>query len=127
MALLIDTNILILAACAPDRISKECQTIILRSDRVYFSIINLVEIGIKASTGKLGLPFQPIDFQDFAINQGWILQHISPESTTMLAKLPLIHRDPFDRLLVAEAMVQRLALVTTDRVLKHYDIEVIEA
>ena len=91
---------------------------------VYVSMASLWECAIKASLGKLTLPgsffeaLGPAGFELLAIE----LQHIEAYS-----KLPMHHRDPFDRMLVAQAIREQLILVTRDEEIRKYDVSVIAA
>jgi PIN domain nuclease of toxin-antitoxin system len=85
---------------------------------VYFSVVSLWEIGVKAGLGRL--PFLPSTVAMALEESGFIRLGIEVEHLDRVASLPLFHRDPFDRLLVAQAEVEPLILVTSDRALATY-------
>lgn len=82
------------------------------------------EVAIKVSIGKYVLP-QPYEafFHDAITNQGFGILPILPAHAVLLCTLPFHHRDPFDRLLVAQSLVERLPLVSADGVLDRYGIQ----
>jgi PIN domain nuclease of toxin-antitoxin system len=118
---LIDTQILVWGALDPRRLSPEAFRII-RGERVYVSAASLWEIETKRQIGKLTLDLdlaahlQAHAFQELPIT--W-------EHARRVALLPLIHRDPFDRILAAQALVEDLTLVTADRDLARYPVRTV--
>lgn len=92
---------------------------------VHLSIASPWEVAIKQSTGKLeGLPE---DYLDLLVTQGVDILAVQPEHVRAVRHLPLHHRDPFDRMLVAQAQVERLTLVTGDSRLSAYDVRILAA
>ncbi|MBW4440471.1 MAG: type II toxin-antitoxin system VapC family toxin [Plectolyngbya sp. WJT66-NPBG17] len=93
------------------------------ADNVFVSIASIWEIAIKVSIGKLTLltPFESLD-SDIAASGIEILP-IAFQNTIIYRSLPLHHRDPFDRMLVAQAMAYSLILVSRDEILDAYPIE----
>jgi PIN domain nuclease of toxin-antitoxin system len=107
-----------------DRIEAE-----LRDDltdlrhEVYFSDVSLLEVVIKHQIGKLELPKLPSRILlPLARKHGLELRPHGIEAIFGLEELPMLHRDPFDRLLVAQARSQRLTLVTPDPLIQQYDV-----
>jgi PIN domain nuclease of toxin-antitoxin system len=88
------------------------------------SIASVWEVAIKTSIGKLRAPE---DFADAAVAEGLALLPIEVEHIRAVRDLPFHHRDPFDRMLVAQALVEGLALVTRDRQLAAYGVRVLPA
>ncbi len=86
------------------------------------SAVSIWETSIKRALGKL---HAPADMLERVSATGLELLSISAEHADLAGSLPLHHRDPFDRLLVAQAQIERLALVTEDRHLAAYGIEVV--
>jgi PIN domain nuclease of toxin-antitoxin system len=80
----------------------------------------LWEIAIKTSLGKLGVP---ADFLDGVVRAGFDLLTINTEHIRVLGNLPHHHRDPFDRLLVAQAIAERVTLLTADTQIMRYDVK----
>lgn len=124
MRYLLDTHTLLWARSAPDRLSGEALAVLQSADNVlYVSIASLWECAIKSSIGKLAVPvgFFRIVSTDYDI-LGIDVSHVET-----CASLPLHHRDPFDRLLVAQAQLGGLILVTRDRNIAKYDVPTVPA
>ena len=88
------------------------------------SIVTAWEIAIKRAIGKLEMPPETGDFLDA---QGFTLVPVTLEHVAVSSYLPLLHRDPFDRMLVAQAYHEKLTLVTHDARLFAYPIPVVRA
>lgn len=101
---------------------KAREAIAARGNRVAISAVVIWEIAIKRSLGKLEAPSDLLGQLERASVD---LLPISVRHADRVATLPMHHRDPFDRLLVAQAQVDNLDLVTGDEQLSHYDINVI--
>jgi PIN domain nuclease of toxin-antitoxin system len=93
------------------------------SNEKFFSIASLWEIAIKVSIGKLTLsvPFDEI-FPDQLTSNGIDLLSITPAHVSALTTLPFHHRDPFDRLLIAQAMIDRMHVVSADPAFDDYTV-----
>jgi len=123
--LLLDTQTFLWAVGAPERLSSRARrTIQLASNEILVSAASAWEIAIKVGLGRLELPDRPQRFvpDQMAANAFEPLA-IQVRHALQVAELPDIHRDPFDRLLVAQASVEGLVLVTADRQLRKYPIE----
>lgn len=93
---------------------------------VWFSAASVWEIAIKHSKGKLSLPSNPGTYVPDRLRRSGIRSlPIEPVHALSAGELPMHHRDPFDRILVAQAQALNLALVTADRALQQYDVDVI--
>jgi PIN domain nuclease of toxin-antitoxin system len=122
--LLLDTNV-VLRWLTQDSLAEPVTSRLADgSNEAYVSIASAWEIAIKTSIGKLR---PPEDFADAAEREGFTLLPIVVEHTRAVRDLPLHHRDPFDRMLVAQAQVEGLVLVTRDRRLMEYDVRVMDA
>jgi PIN domain nuclease of toxin-antitoxin system len=86
---------------------------------IFFSAASIWEIRVKQGTGKLDLPE---DFAEVLAGQPFESLAVTVEHAHTLQDLPLLHRDPFDRLLVAQARTDRLTLLTHDRTIAQYDV-----
>ena len=123
---LLDTNILLFLALDRSRIAPKVLEILTEPQaRLHVSQVSAIEIAIKSSVGKLPLPaaFQidfPAAFQGMSERMGATMLGVELPEIARLRTLPLLHRDPFDRLLVAQALEYGLELVTTDRQLEAY-------
>jgi PIN domain nuclease of toxin-antitoxin system len=81
------------------------------------------EVAIKVALGKFSLPIRYDDFIQHAIaDQNFGILHILPAHTSLLSAMPAHHRDPFDRLLVSQALVEKLSLISNDVALDAYGV-----
>ncbi|RYE90026.1 MAG: type II toxin-antitoxin system VapC family toxin [Cytophagaceae bacterium] len=95
------------------------------SSNCYVSIASLWEIGIKASIGKLALRIELTQLTDFMSANQIQLLPIEIEHIEYLQSLPFHHRDPFDRLLIAQALTEKLTLLTRDAFFAAYEVPVV--
>jgi len=122
--LLLDTNVLIWRQEGLlDRIGSATETI-RAADELLVSVVSFVEIGIKAATGKLRMP---VGLRERVLESGARILGLTPEHSLGIAELPLHHRDPFDRLLIAQARSEDLTIVTADPHFDRYDVAVVLA
>jgi PIN domain nuclease of toxin-antitoxin system len=116
---LLDTHVLLWWLTDDETLADDVKRIIDTDPRVYVSAASIWEIGIKLSLGKLSLPMpladllESNDVQDLPVR--WI--HAAEASA-----LPLLHRDPFDRLLIAQARLEGLTLISRDEVMRRYAV-----
>lgn len=121
MRLLLDTHILLWTLAEPRRIPKKTRTQLESADNeVLFSAASLWEVAIKVQTGRLTLPVPLEDLSAAAEAMGFIELPVRAVHAAAVARLPLHHRDPFDRLLVAQAMLEPTRLLTVDGPLRQY-------
>ncbi|HEU0155651.1 MAG TPA: type II toxin-antitoxin system VapC family toxin [Stellaceae bacterium] len=92
------------------------------ANEVLVSIAALWEITIKTSSGKLSLPS---DLETITTDQGFAVLPISFAHLRCLAGLPRLHRDPFDRMMIAQALAEGMPIATADRVFAGYRVQVI--
>lgn len=125
MKLLLDTHTLLWFVLGDASLSTTARQLIEdAANSKFISPASYWELAIKISIGKYALhePYEP--FIDRAIRQnGFLILHIEPRHTAALTNLPFHHRDPFDRLMVAQIMVEGLILVSADSVLDAYPIQ----
>lgn len=120
-ALLLDTNILLTATIAPERLTQEVRDWLCNPDQaVFFSVASLWEIGIKYSLNREGFTFLPEEIHRLALDTGFIELSIQGRHCYQIARMSWHHRDPFDRLLVAQAQSIPAYLLTTDLMLHRY-------
>ena len=127
MRLLLDTQALLWFLNGSERLQEAARNLILEEDNeVLVSAASLWEIAIKASVGKLELrrPFREL-FPDQLSSNGIDVLPIMPEHLSGLVNLPFHHRDPFDRLIIAQAISEHLPIVTSDPTFQQYPVEVI--
>ena len=117
MRLLLDTHLLLWALSAPSKLPARARTLVAKGD-VYVSAASVWEISIKSALGKLTA--DPREVLAALGPAGFIELPISGEHAARVLDLPPIHRDPFDRLLVAQALAEPMRLLTNDVVLAGY-------
>jgi PIN domain nuclease of toxin-antitoxin system len=122
--LLLDTHAALWFLAGDPRLSSRARAVIeIAANERLFSIASAWEIAIKVSLGKLSLsaPFEDLVPGQLQSN-GMTVLPIRPEHLSQLVGLPLHHRDPFDRLLVVQALVESAVLVSADPLLDPYGI-----
>jgi PIN domain nuclease of toxin-antitoxin system len=123
MKYLLDTHVVLWANITPFKLSETVKTLILESDSgKYVSVVSEWEVALKLGTGKLGIDGGLEAFYQMVDDNGFISLGIEREFMSLLPQLPLIHRDPFDRMLIATALAEGLTLVTVDENIKKYDV-----
>ena len=129
MRVLIDTCVFLWMRMAPDRLAPDVRKMLVdRTNDVLFSAVSSWEIGIKFSIGRLDLPEPPAVFVPARIASSGLTPVAVEHSHALgVASLPMHHRDPFDRLLIAQATEMQVPIVTDDRNFDLYEIEVIPA
>lgn len=122
MKVLWDTHVLLWMFSADARLSKIAQAAIANENsQNLVSIISLWEIAIKFTLGKLDLDgLTVLDLATRMREEGIGLLMVEPNDCAELQSLPLIHRDPFDRMLVAQARSRKLALISADSIFDQY-------
>ena len=127
MRLLLDTHIFLWLVTADPRLNVQTRNaIIAPSNEAYLSAISLWEATIKYQAGKLPLPHPPDTYLPRLRQMHNILPlPVDEESASRLASLPPIHKDPFDRMLVCQALAHGLRIVTDDPVLRLYPVAVL--
>ena len=119
--LLVDTHLLLWAAFEPDRLSaKAAKTLQSRETPLLFSLATLWEVAIKTSLGRPDFSVEPGLLHRALLAEGFVELPINASHLICVATLPWVHRDPFDRLLVAQAMEDKLTLLTADATLERY-------
>ena len=124
MRYLLDTHTLLWARAAPDLLSADALAVLESTDNVlYLSVASLWECAIKSSIGKLDVP------EDFyrTVASDYELLGIETAHVVACANLPMHHRNPFDRMLVVQAQLGGLILVTRDRGIAMYDVPIVTA
>ncbi len=121
MVLLLDTHVLLWALDAPERLPQDVVAQIEAPETtVYFSAASIWEIAIKTSLGKIDFHYSPEAIAQAARETGFVELPVSAAHGAKVAHLPLHHRDPFDRLLVAQALLMPAQLLTADSALVPY-------
>ena len=124
MRLLLDTHALVWYVLGDSKLTATAQAAIQNvSNEVYYSPASYWEIAIKLSLGKYTLNESFDDFLQHAIfDNGFAILPIKPKHAAALARLPFHHKDPFDRMLAAQALVEGTHLVSSDNVFDQYGV-----
>ena len=126
MDILLDTCSALWYFNGNDEMPQSARDTILNSDNtIYISIATLWEAAIKMSIGKLNFDSGLDGFIEAIEDEGFSLLDITTEHIKTVKNLPFIHRDPFDRMLVAQAIVEGLLIMTADSYMAKYDINLI--
>lgn len=126
MKALLDTHTFLWAITANERLSRRAGQIFAGPSDLWISIASVWEILIKVQIGKMPLPRPagPYIVKKLAENRIETLP-VTLDHVLKLEGLPMLHRDPFDRLLVAQSLQEELPIVTADPVFKKYAVQVI--
>ena len=123
MKIILDTHIFLWALGEPDKLSDnqrfELETL---SNIIYVSSISIAEIMIKSSIGKLNIEINPMDL---AKESGFELLDFTGFDAMSLKDLPFHHKDPFDRMLISQGIVNKMKIMTSDRKFAAYDCKII--
>jgi len=119
MRLLLDTSALIYAVEAPEQLSKKAAAMVRDPENTLeLSAVSLVEIAIKSSVGKLRLDSEAVRR---AIEElGVRVLPFTASAAFALFSLPLLHRDPFDRQIISQALVEDIPVLSSDQAFKRY-------
>ncbi len=123
---LLDTHVWLWWQAGDARLGTHTRRLLLRASEVRFSAASAWEISIKVAIGKLTLPADA-DIGAELSHSGFLELPVQLVHAEDVRALPLLHRDPFDRLLIAQARIEGLTLVTADRQLAAYGIAVLDA
>ena len=125
MNYLLDTHVLLWWLDDNPALSGNAREVISNAANLIFvSAAVIWEIRIKETLGKLEIPK---DFQSVLNEQPFDMLDITAEHAHAIVDLPMIHRDPFDRMLVAQTKIEKLTLVTRDSHLRKYNIPILDA
>ena len=121
MKLLLDTQLLLWAAGQPERLSTRAKRLLNdQNNELLFSAASLWEIAIKSSLGRDDFRVEPRVLRRALLDNGYIELPITSEHAVSVDSLPPLHKDPFDRLLLAQANVEGITLLTADDQLARY-------
>jgi PIN domain nuclease of toxin-antitoxin system len=124
--LLLDTNVLLRIGMAGVPLGPQVHKAIVQAECLYVTPISRTEIGIKMSVGKLTLPVPEEEFWRRLTHRLQAKElHYSCSHAALLANMALIHRDPFDRMIAAQCLVEGVHLATTDAIFEQYGVKVI--
>jgi PIN domain nuclease of toxin-antitoxin system len=118
---LVDTHLLLWAAGEPKKLSGKARRILNDSaSQLWFSAASLWEVAIKNGLGREDFRVEPRRLRRGLVDNGWRELAISSEHAVATLTLPPIHKDPFDRMLLAQAHVEGVTLVTSDELVAQY-------
>jgi len=121
MKLLLDTHLLLWAAGEPDRLSTGARALIdSQENELFFSAASLWEIAIKRGLGRDDFQVDARLLRRGLLDNGYSELPIGSEHAVAIDSLPSIHKDPFDRMLVAQATVEGIILLTADALVAQY-------
>lgn len=124
MKILLDTQILFWWFSEPGKLSRRARSLIEDSDNsILVSAATAWELAIKAALGKIDALPLVVDLPALVAEEGFFELAITVAQATRAGLLPLHHRDPFDRLLVAQAQELNIPILSSDRLLDQYDLK----
>ena len=125
MEFLLDTHALIWFMNADNRLTQSSKLIIQNSEnKCYVSIASIWEIAIKISLNKLDLNGQFNEISETLTNNSFNFLPITIEHTQKIIDLDFHHRDPFDRLIIAQSIVENMPIITKDKIFLKYNVDV---
>jgi PIN domain nuclease of toxin-antitoxin system len=127
MKILLDTHAWLWLLAAPERLSAEAQARVLAGTTVlYLSAASSWEIAIKQALGRLDVGGDPEHvIPELMQRSDVVALDVTHQHTLRAGALPLHHRDPFDRLLIAQAEIEKLPIMTADPVFAEYEVDVV--
>jgi PIN domain nuclease of toxin-antitoxin system len=118
---LLDTQLLLWAAGEPERLSRAARKLLNDADNeLLFSAASLWEIAIKSALGREDFKVEPRVLRRGLLDNGYVELAISSQHAVSVDALPPLHKDPFDRLLLAQAVTEGITLLTCDALLAGY-------
>ena len=122
MKLILDTHLLLWAAGAPDRLSLEAVELLNdESHELLSSAASIWEVAIKSGLGREDFSVDVHVLRRALLDNGYVELPVTSTHAARVATLPMIHKDPFDRILVAQALVEGVILLTADDLVAAYD------
>ena len=126
MKLLLDTHIVLWAAGQPEKLSESARSLLTAPENVlFFSVASLWEIVIKTGLGREDFKVNPRRLRKMLVVHGYTELPVTAEHVLTVETLPLLHRDPFDRLLLAQARTEGMLLLTVDTSVLQYQESVL--
>lgn len=125
MSYLLDTCTFLWAVADKGQLSPKARQVLADKSQIrYLSVVSAWEISVKYSLGKLPLPKPPAEFirrgrRAYRIRTLWLLER----ATVLEPSLPQLHKDPFDRMLICQAMDENLTILTPDQAIRQYPVQ----
>jgi PIN domain nuclease of toxin-antitoxin system len=121
MKLLLDTHLLIWAGNEPEKITAETRGLLADvENELYFSTISIWEVAIKQTHRNSSFYVDARFLRRALLANGYLELTITSDHAVTVSSLPVIHKDPFDRMLIAQSMVEGMPLLTTDAIVAQY-------
>lgn len=118
---LLDTHLLMWGTFSPARLSRKANKLLGQDPALFmFSVVSLWEITIKRGLNRADFRFDPQLLRTQLLHQGMEELEVNAAHAMAVGRLPGVHRDPFDRLLISQALVERLTFLTSDALLTGY-------
>jgi len=125
MRLLLDTNILLWLGADSPRLAEPARALITHPETAaLFSVVSLWEIGIKMQLGRADFAADPHRLRQGLLDAGYLELDLTGRHALAVGDLPPLHRDPFDRIMLAQARHEGAILMTSDRMLARYPVPV---
>jgi PIN domain nuclease of toxin-antitoxin system len=121
LRLLLDTHLLVWAALRPEKLSPAAVELMEDPEnRLLFSPVSIIEVVIKSSLNQPNFQIDPMTFRTTMLNVGYGELELTSEHALGVQRLPNLHNDPFDKMLIAQAIVEQVSLVTADKIVAAY-------
>ena len=128
MKLLLDTHILLWVAGSPEKLSESTRSLLSSPDNsLFFSAVSIWEIVIKLVLGRKDFKADPYRLRKLLVSNGYAEISVTAEHALKVDSLPPLHKDSFDRLLLAQARVEGMRLVTADSQITQYGDGILRA
>jgi PIN domain nuclease of toxin-antitoxin system len=126
--LLLDTHVILWVAGQPDKLSESARSLLtLPENSLFFSAASIWEIVIKRGLGREDFKVDPARLKKMLLSHGYTELDITAEHALKIETLPLLHKDPFDRLLIAQARAEGMQLLTIDVSILQYGASILNA
>ena len=123
LKIIIDTHIFLWALSEPEKLdAQKKQALQALYNTIYVSSVSIAEMMIKASIGKLNVNFDPVEMTE---KMGFELLDFTAKDALLLKEMPLHHKDPFDRMLIAQSITNNFVIMSDDQKFIPYDCKLI--
>ena len=125
MRYLLDTNALLYVFSAPSELSARARRIIRGESDLSVSVVSFWEIAIKQSIGKIQFNMTIPNLESLCISRNIQILSLGSTAIERIKALPTIHGDPFDRLIIAQAQMEDMTIVTCDKIMPQYPVKTV--
>jgi PIN domain nuclease of toxin-antitoxin system len=126
MRVLLDTHILLWAAAGSPALSEQARRVLVSdAAELYFSAASIWEVAIKTSLGRADFSVDPRQLRRGLLSNGYLELPVTGEHAIEVGSLPDVHKDPFDRILIAQSRVEGMRLVTADKLVAQYSGDIL--